>query len=178
MSLHPLIKNQKIRIDNHGRGQVVVWGNGLHIHKTFVDGRRGGVQILVPFDKDGKVEIRPKGTPDHVFNSVRKEIADALSNWKKREEFVKDIVDAINGFSAGKATEEEARKVGSRIAKYFGLNSEIVEEIVHKYKGLLVLYVSFHQDPIDFTYFSISQKDGNVTIAPSSRRKTINIKSR
>lgn len=86
----PLIKGQKIRIDNHKRGTGVPndWAeSGVHIHKTC---NRNGAEfdITIPLNYNDSPEIKSRNKKckiDELDSKVRKEILHAFSQEKCRK---------------------------------------------------------------------------------------------
>lgn len=59
-----IITGQKIRVDNHKRGQKSEF-KGFHIHKT-VFKKKINIEILIPFESASEIIIRPKHVPSTI----------------------------------------------------------------------------------------------------------------
>jgi hypothetical protein len=177
--LKPLIKNQRIRIDNHKRGIPIKWGDGLHIHKSFFQGKYNSIEILIPIDSDQEIRIRKNKNKDiNQLGEIISEIKKALKPDSSREEFVRNIIEDIMRFGSNNISLEEVRQSAQRIAKHFDLDQKIVFEIISYYNEKINSYTSYHADleSKNMQYYEIDQRKDSISIKPSSNKKTIRFK--
>jgi len=131
MSLRPLIDKQKIRIDDHKRGnrEIKNWKDkalDVHIDKeTYypIDGKIQKVKIRVPINSDRavSVEIGKGSRQTEVPRRLKKEIIDALSNNEIREPFIKDVVDVLKDFDSTLSDETKASETLEKLSKHFDM---------------------------------------------------------
>lgn len=142
--LKSLIKNQTIQVDAHkrGTGERIIWNstvNDIHVHKRTnykVDGQILHIEIKVPVNSDRDIEIR-------ITNKVRdkkkmltiaerrilSEIGKAFEDKKTRTAFVEELLSVLDNYESTFLSKENAKAVVKRLARHFGLPSEITKEI-------------------------------------------------
>lgn len=134
MSLQPLIKKQKIQIDDHKRGskEIKNWDDStadIHVHKETlypIEGKKQKVTIKIPINSQSPVTItsKVKGSKSHlqeIPKDLKNEIQKAFENTKIRTKFVKGVVDTLKNFDSVLADEEKARDALNRISENFEL---------------------------------------------------------
>lgn len=142
-----LISDQTIEFDIHRAGDGQAAGlKGLHMHKR-MNGKRKGVDVLIPLDGGQDLIFRPPSTSDDVKSRLINEIRKALSkDPQKRQELVKAVVGAIERFSSGEGqltdqVNNSAREGARSIARVFSKNDRIfqeMEQMINKRLGFLI----------------------------------------
>lgn len=126
MSIQQLIKNQQIRVDNHGygNGKVNSWDSSddVHLHKK-VHGKGGEYEIKVPLNSNRKVTIKCKGKNETAIPEfIEKEIQDTFKDDDVRRAFVDSIVKAVKNYNSQDLNvEQRARQALGYIGKAFNL---------------------------------------------------------
>lgn len=131
MSLKPLIKKQKIMIDDHKRGgrEEKNWDdNRIDIHldkrtKTRIEGKLQEVIIKIPINSERHIRVEnAKGQISDIPRSLKSEILDAFENKDIRERFIADLVSILKDFKSQTANKEKAKAALSIISTHFGLD--------------------------------------------------------
>lgn len=131
MSLKPLLKKQKITIDDHKRGcrEQKSWDDktvDVHLDKTTktrINGKHQEVRIKIPINSDKKISIeRAKKEIDEIPSKLKKEIIDAFNDKKIREDFIEDLVSILKNYESHAKNEDKAKEALRRISKHFGLD--------------------------------------------------------
>lgn len=177
--LKRLIEDQRIDFDDHSRGNrtTTEWGTGIHMHKRFIDGRRDGVEVIVPLDSDEEITIR-NSRGDRDLGPIIREIRKALAPGQTRRDFVETISKKLDNLSRGSASLEEARATGQRIARHFDLDENITEEIVRSYKQRITFYASIHRGLDDKKLYEIVQRPKRITLRPAQKVFSLSIKGK
>lgn len=168
MSLRPLIKKQKIRIDAHqrGNGHIDHWDKAatdIHIDKrtnTKVKGKEVEAILRVPINSSRQVSCEVNRTSNEIAGrKIRKEVLDAFSNDKVRRAFIEDLLDELNNYPTNFTSERRITETLERLAKHFGLTGKTIKKIFedhhHKLKGVVLRYV----DEDGKTYFISANED-------------------
>lgn len=130
MSLKPLIKKQKIIIDDHKRGsrEEKNWDDkriDVHLDKrtrTKIDGKYQEVIIRIPLNSERNISIEnAKKESSDIPSKLKNEIFDAFSNKEIREDFISDLISILDDFKSQTENKEKARAALSKISKHFGL---------------------------------------------------------
>lgn len=149
MSLKPLIRNQKIIIDDHRRGsrEIKEWDSSsidIHIDKRTnykIDGKRTSVHIRIPLNSSRPITIT-KGKNerlDSIPNKLRREIIGAFSDQKVRSDFLSDLLEVLDDFRSVLDNEEKASMALGRISRHFDLEwtgdeiKSYINDALHKY---------------------------------------------
>lgn len=145
--LTPLIKGQKIRIENHerGTGSVNDWGKkGVHFHKI-CNASKEKFEIVIPLNYPDPPEIKQKGrrrSINSMDGKVRKEIEKAFKSKTDRDAFIREVYSYIQrNFINWKNSESEMKSVAERIGKAFGVSLNDDGPIAIKQGGHLLCYV-------------------------------------
>lgn len=141
-----LIKDQRVRIDNHrqGTGGINYYddpSNDIHLDKTVYDGRKEKdiYQIRVPLNSERPVTIN-RDEDLRMPNRIIREIRDAFNDADTRKHFINEVRDVLKNYplkhkAQGFVIEEEIERrvydAMRRIALCFGL--EWKEEQLKKY---------------------------------------------
>jgi hypothetical protein len=168
VNLKSLIQNQKLRIDNHNRGNVVSADlKCVHIHKSFYCGKRRGKSVRISIKGDKKIDF-DREFDDKERQAIVKEISAVLEKDKEKLlKFSRYVADALYRWSAKEITLEEAQQYAAGIAKSFELESRAREELIKKVGENLVQYISIHADSSGQLY-TINQKLSSIIIRPGS----------
>lgn len=163
MKLKRLIKNQRIKIDNHKPGQILDGDlQKVHLHKTFVgDYERRYVKIYL----NGRLEFS-RGFSKGQEDSLRKEIQGVLNENEEVLHLLSDTHSkAMYDWSEGKITLEKAQEYAKNFAESFGLKPAIKKEFIIKVGKSLRKYISVHKDDENNNY-SIDQNKKRTYIYP------------
>lgn len=170
--LHPLIKNQGIRIDNHKRGDGSALNEkGIHIHKETkrpVDGKLRSVEIEVPLNNTVPFKVySKKETYDQIPRTLKKEIQEAFQDKTVQEGFVIAVLETLSQCEGG-LTESKAFEAIANISKYFDLKWDM-KNVKTRIRNRLgdVDYKALIKDAEDHTCY-------DVTLYPRSKEITIN----
>lgn len=177
--LKRLIEDQRIDFDDHTRGNRTTtgWGTGIHMHKRFIDGRREGIEVIIPLDSDQKITIRnSRGNKD--LGPIIREVRKALAPGQTRRDLVETISKKLDHLSIGTASLEEARATGQRIARHFDLDKNITEEIARSYKQRLTFYASIHRGLDDKKLYEIVQRPNRITLRPAQKVFSLSTKGK
>jgi len=162
-----LLKGQSLRFDIHdrGSGKPVVWGNGLHLHKTMNNDRYNGAEILVPLDNDYDIEFRNiRGKNKDIERRIRNEIYDSLVKYpQKRKELARTLFDQIERFSQGMSQSEriENLRLGAdRIANSFQLRDYVREDIKKGIFNKVKQFLTTHKDEDGNIVYILQDVDG------------------
>jgi len=179
LSLKPLIKNQRIRIDDHKRGnrEIKDWDDpsiDIHIDKSTkikIEGRFQYIDIKVPINTDREIEIKSNWGKIDIPKSLEKEIHNAFSIQKTRDDFITDLVKVLKNFSSFYSDQERALMALKMISKHFDLNwSDAIQK-------------NYYEDALRGRYIKeILDEDGRIYRLLLDGRKiliedTMNIKS-
>ncbi len=170
--LHPLIKNQGIRIDNHKRGDgSPLTAKGIHIHKETkipLEGKLHSVEIEVPLNSTSKVKIFSNKTIyEQIPRVLKKEIQEAFQDKTILEDFVIAVLETLSQCEGG-LTKNKAFEAIENISKYFDLKWD-AKNVETRVKNRLgdVNYKALIKDIEDHTCY-------DVTLYPRSKEITIN----
>lgn len=152
--LHPLIKKQRIRIDNHHRGDGSALNEkGIHIHKETkrpIEGKLRSVEIEVPLNNTAPFKVySEKEAYDQIPRALKKEIQKAFKDENMKEDFVAKVLDVLSSCQED-MTPDKAFKAIENISKYFDLNwtEDNVRKMVEK--GMKSIryeaYIKDHED--------------------------------
>jgi len=160
MSLKPLIKNQKLRIDDHkwGAGEVKNWNDAssdIHLDKEtnqLIYGKIQKVRIKIPLNSDNDISITNGNKPNtKIPRKLKKEIQNALSDKSKRIAFIEDLVRILQDYKSATSIENVTVTV-EKIAKHFGLDwSE--KEIKITVENVLSSFVKYYKDDEGSDFF-------------------------
>lgn len=136
MALSNLLNNQTIMIDDHHRaGNILKWGNNLHIHKRMNKGSKSSLDCEIYFAaKDKPIVFSNEKGKD--VDKIKKEIVDAFYCPFIREKFIQSFFNTIqeilrNDDRSPSDISRIARRAVKRIAKAFGLPDDIKEAMVN-----------------------------------------------
>ena len=169
-TLRPLIRDQELDIDDHrwGTGQPAEWGGGYHIHKRFLRGRRKGLEIRIPIDRNREIEVSPKEDPR--ARKVMHELQEALEETESRRRFAEDLAQAFDSISMSRGRVTVIRRAARRVARHFGLTSRIVDEAAEFYRNSLYRYRATLRDPIDKAFHAIVLRGNRISISAEIHR--------
>jgi hypothetical protein len=163
MKLKRLIKNQRIRIDNHKCGQMID-GNlkNVHFHKTFIgDYDRKFVRIYL----NGKLDFSI-GFTAVMKSRLKKEIEGVLNDNKEVLSLLAEVHGkAMYDWSEKTITLDRAREYAKSFAESFGLKLAIQKEFIVNVGNSLRRYISIHKDE-ENNKFSIDQSRQRTYIYP------------
>ena len=161
MSLKPLIKDQKIRIDDHkrGTGEVKDWNDSsadIHLDKeTYypINGRIQNVRIKIPLNSESDISIKNNKKPTaEIPRKLKREIQSALENKEDRQSFVNDVVDILKDYDSALSNINNLRQSIKKIAKHFELDWSD-SEIVTSVNGALQSLTKYYSDEENNRYF-------------------------
>lgn len=131
MSLKPLIKKQKIIIDDHKRGsrEEKNWDDSradIHLDKrtkTKIEGQFQEVIIRIPINSEQEIKIESKKKEiSDIPRILKKEIIGAFADKEIREQFVVDLISVLKDFKSQTANKEKAKEALSKVSRCFGLD--------------------------------------------------------
>lgn len=154
--LTPLIKGQKIRIENHQRGTGTVndWKKeGVHFHKS-CNKTKEDFDIIIPLNYPDPPTIKKLKTGkrcpmESMERKVREEIIKVFESRENRDSFMKEVYDYIKeNFVNWAGSEIEMITVAERIGRAFGI-SMLGSPIVAKEGANIQYYIQRMQLPED-----------------------------
>ena len=152
--LHPLIKGQSVRIDNHHPGTPIRWdwGEGeqpddVHLDKTLdskVNGKYVKVRVTLNHDNAAdapkKAERRDNAWMD-AYNQMVREVNEVLrDNEAVRDQLVEDVKNAIREIRPNKPN-RAMRKALCRIADHFDIPEENLIKMEMVNRGIFCLFM-------------------------------------
>lgn len=161
MSLKPLIKEQKLRIDDHkrGTGEVKDWNDSsadIHLDKETnypIKGRIQNVRIKIPLNSDSDISIKNNKKPSaEIPRKLIREIQGALENKKDRQDFVNDLVDILKDYESALSNIDNLRQSIKKIGKHFELDWSD-SEIATSVNGALQSLTKYYSDDENNRYF-------------------------
>lgn len=173
-----LVKGQKIRIDNHRRGTngVVYYddsANDIHLDKTLYDGKKknGEYQIRVPLNSERPVTVN-RNQKERIPNRLLKEILTAFEDSDKRNRFVKEMRDVLQGYPIRNKNASEIDRVQyamRRISDAFdlGWDEGQVNSYLHHTMTQGVTFISLLPRGENTYYVKINHK--SIVVADYSR---------
>jgi len=174
-----LINNQRVKFDSHdaGSGQAKRWGDGIHMHKYFLTGRRRKITIKIPIDSNAPIEFGRNYNNDPEISQIRNEIRRALRPGNTRQGFIKKIVNTIETWLGDEVTERIVRNAARQIAKEFDLKQDFEKEVIsYASNKHIINYTSFHFENRGRRLYRISQGKGYVAVGsahnPSRRQRS------
>lgn len=174
MSIESLIHNQIIIIDDHKRGTGEIKNfdnpqNDVHIDKETsypINGKRQKLKIRIPINSDKEIKVENKRKEIDIPSQLQKEIKKAFENQKKRERFIRDILETLKNYESALNSEEKATKVLERLSKHFKLDWD--EETIKRYRDdVLLAYTQFYTDKKGRRFFIKLDKE-KITIGENS----------
>ena len=159
--MKPLIRNQKIRIDSHQRGDGRLLDiASVHIHKSTkqpipIDGKKQHVVIEIPLHGDHEPLIQSTtGRLDDIPRQLKEEIQEALSNKKQVAIFVKEVLHTLQNYPGWHP--EDLIDALRRIASIIGI--EWTEEQLQTYSNNALGFVCHLQlfDHRDKTWYGLA----------------------
>jgi len=151
--LHPLIKGQSVRIDNHHPGTPIRWdwGKGeqpddVHLDKTLdskVNGKYVKVRVTLNHDNAAdapkKAERKDKAWMD-AYNQMVREVIEVLrDNEAVRDQLVEDVNNSIKEIGPQKL-KRAVRKALKRIAEHFDLPEGLFLQTKELARGTVAFY--------------------------------------
>lgn len=135
MSLKPLIKNQRITIDDHhwGAGEIKQLDNILkdvHLEKKQLKGKYADVKIKIPINSHRDLTIESGNSKD-IPERLIKEIRDALNNYEYLLPFIADLSYVLRKYQSIFSNRQKVVNALKRISKHFDLNWPDDEIEVH-----------------------------------------------
>lgn len=182
MNLITLIKNQSIRIDDHQRGnrESKNWDDStkdIHIDKTTnsrLNGIRQKIRIRVPINSDRDIIIED-GRGQRVENipkRLEREIKDAFSNKKVREDFMRDVMNILRNYSTTLDDKRKIQSVLANLSRHFNL--EWSDETIEIYaKDILEVYIQMYNYRNKLYYIRLDRE--GIQIAQNSGYSKLNI---
>jgi len=161
--LKQLISGQKLRVENHTPGCPNRGLDGVHIHKTILEGKDAGKFVCIDV-RSGIYKFDPRfteGGKAHVDNEIRRVLKKDRQKLKELSEYLADI---LNHWGKGEIGLSEAREYAGNIAERFGLKPEIKKEFIEQVGENIQRYISIHWDD-NVKYFSIDQSQIRVEIS-------------
>ena len=161
MSLKPLIRKQKLRIDDHkrGAGEIKDWNDpsaDIHLDKeTYlpIGGQIQNVRIKIPLNSDSDISIKNnKKQNDEIPRKLLREIKDALKDKKARQDFVEDIVNVLKDYESALSDINNLRKSVEKIARHFDLGWSDTE-ITARVNGAIESLTKYYTDNENKRYF-------------------------
>jgi len=139
MKLKRLLRNQRIRIDNHRCGQILDRDmEKVHFHKTFIgDNERKYLKIYF----NGRIDFS-NGFKEKEKAPLLNEIRDVIEeNQETLIELSETLGKALYDWSEGTVTLEKAQGYAHSIAISFGLEYKIQKEFIIKVTNSLKSYI-------------------------------------
>ena len=144
-NMKALIKGQKLRVDNHHRGD----GSPLdmpfvHVHKSTkypIEGKLHQVDIEIPLEEHGTPRILVENErQEDIPRPLLREIQDVLANKDRSITFAREIIEALRNYNP--ADENVAIEALERIAKSLGLRwqEKHIRKVVGRYGGTAMRY--------------------------------------
>lgn len=179
--LNKLIADQKIIVDAHkrGTGENIHWdksSNDIHIDKRTnrkIKDRHIVAHIKIPINSDNDISVeivnnvhKPKQVLEPAEKLIIREIKEALSNKKIREEFVNSLIDTLQNYPTNLSSEDRAQAVMRRLARHFGLSDQLRELLIERALGRIAS-VSAMLSGYNKNYF-ININRENITIGEIS----------
>lgn len=166
-----LIKNQKIRIDDHSRGESLGHFDDdnvdIHLDK---EAKSGKYRIRVPLNTNRPVNVEVKGERnrrEEVPKCISREVREAFADENKRRAFVADLVNELRNYpyrDAGRQNNRYAdidRAFGAlrRLSRHFGLDwsNRTVRGFLKEYRSLGLRCMVTITDGPDFYYLSVDR---------------------
>jgi len=164
MKLRPLIKDQRIHIDNHNPGKPITWDwpvgerpDDVHLDKSMnkkVHGKYVKVRVTLNNNQGAnipkKCEREDRAWMD-AYNKMMEEVHEILSNNEDiKNQLVEDVKQSIIEIGPQKRR-RAIRKALKRIADHFGLPDEKLFSFKMVTRGTFALY---YDDEIS-TYFYV-----------------------
>lgn len=164
-----LVKGQKIKIDNHGRGTGAIDyyddpANDIHLDKTVYDGKKknGEYQIRVPLNSDRPVTVN-RDENAKIPGKLLEEIQDAFEDSGKKQRFVDEMREVLNGYpikDKNNANVDKVQKAMRKISDAFdlGWNDGPTLSYVHATRTQGLTFISLLKRGDDIFYLSINYK--------------------
>ena len=166
-----LIKNQKIRIDDHSRGEALGHFDNdivdIHLDK---EAKSGEYRIRVPLNTNRPVNVEVKGRRsfrDEVPENIAREVRDAFEDVNKRRAFVDDLINELRNYpyrDAGRQNNKYAdinRAFGAlrRLSRHFGLDwsNRTVRGFLKEYRSLGLRCMVTITDGPNLYYLSVDR---------------------
>ena len=166
-----LIKNQKIRIDDHSRGEALGHFDNdnvdIHLDK---EAKSGEYRIRVPLNTNRPVNVEVKGRRsfrDEVPENIAREVRDAFEDVNKRRAFVDDLINELRNYpyrDAGRQNNKYAdinRAFGAlrRLSRHFGLDwsDRTVRGFLKEYRSLGLRCMVTITDGPNLYYLSVDR---------------------
>lgn len=168
MSLKPLIKKQKLRIDDHkwGTGEIKDWNDrtsDIHLDKeTYypIEGKPQSVQIKIPLNSDNDISItNNRNKVEEIPRKLKREIQDAFRDKKTRQAFVDDLVEVLKDYKSALSSMKNVRECVGKIARHFDLDWSDSEMRVLVEKSLLKFTRYYTDEEGDRYFISIDQSE-------------------
>ena len=103
--MKPIIRNQRIRIDSHQRGDGRLLDiEAVHIHKSTkqpipIDGQKRHVEIEIPLYGNNQPVIKSsKGNLEDIPRQLKDELKEAFSNKRQVEDFAKEVLSTLQNY--------------------------------------------------------------------------------
>lgn len=136
MSLYSLINNQTVMIDNHHSAHLIGWERNLHIHKRMDKESKSSLEFRLYFaDRNRGIEFFNQKGKD--YQRIENEIYDAFDDPIVRRKFIDSFYNEIQPIvDCDRRSPADMRRVAKRaarrIALFFGLNDEILDEFIER----------------------------------------------
>ncbi|MBA3051804.1 hypothetical protein KJ959_09080 [bacterium] len=161
MSLKQLLKDQKIRIDDHSRGSgQPIEPENVHLHKSFTGKKNKGKKIIIYINRpNNNIEFYGNFSGNEK-DKIMSEIRRVLSRDKAKLKLLIDMIfEALAIWRNNNIGIEKAREIANNLAAQFGLGAMIHEEFVNRIEGKLKEVISIHLDEQKKTYWISQRKD-------------------
>ena len=154
--LRPLIKDQRIGIDNHDPGKPITWDwpegekpDDVHLDKSMnktVHGKKVKTRVTLNNDQGANVpkkcEREDRAWMD-AYNKMMEEVHETLANNEDvKNQLVEDVKQSINEIGPRKSG-RAIRKALKRIADHFDLPDEMFVSFKKVTRGTFALYYDY-----------------------------------
>lgn len=145
MSIRQLINGQTIEIDNHKRGELIIWDRSIHLHKRMNGDKYNGVDVIIPIAEYGELKFGNK-VKSKKQQEIKNEIKDAFKTPQIRKEFIESFYKNLklifenSGIKDKEKQKELSIEASDRIAKYFRVKSKFTNEWGDIATGFFVEY--------------------------------------
>lgn len=165
MPVKYLITNQVIGIDAHTAGMITPDDlKGVHLHKTILEGKLRGKQILIPIDGSA-IKYRGNWKNWEKLAILRKISRELRKYPEKLKEFGEYIGTVLNSWGNGGIDINQARSYAKGMAERLGLRPDIEKEFTEHVNNSLIKYISMHLDSYDAAFW-IEQSKMAITAGP------------
>lgn len=169
-----LIKGQKLRVDNHQRGD----GRPLempfvHVHKSTkvpIEGKLRNVDFEIPLEEHGTLRVYVNNNEqDDIPRPLLQEIQEVLADKERSIIFARDVIEALQNYNPN--DEGTAIDALTRIAKSLGLNwqEKHIRKVVGRYGGTAMCFML--RDVNDGRIYSLMINQSGLQIEDTMRER-------